>query len=751
MTLGFRGNGAFPPAALVRQLGLDADQPLDATALEAAAERLRTFYRGRGFAAAQVEVDEHEQGSRLEVVFHLVEGRRYRVMGVQLEGAAAHSPDALRARLRELLGEDEVEPERDGEDRVRLQAVAVPPVPARRPPPPALAAAEGYEEAAWDRAAEKLVEGFRAEGYLEALYLGSAIELDAAHGTVQVTLRLREGPLTRVGEVRFEGNEALTGAELAGLARLHPGDPLAYARVEETRAAVLRRYASRGRVFARADTVEHVDPETHLARITVRLDEGPEVRVGRILVTGNRRTQDRIVREAIALREGQVFDPEAAARSQSALLDTGVFRSVSLRLQDPDAPAEVKDVVVELTERPYASLTAGIGYSLANGPRTGVEYVRPNVMGRAVELSIRGKVNYPNDALGFRKDLADKKPADRVEGQVDVGFRTARLSVVPFPAAGRANLIGELVHRPAYDLGRVSTIVGLDAGITSRVSSSLQYELEVDDIKRTGAAGNLTQADVERLRFDEGTTTLHAVRGTFTVDLRDNSAHPHQGFLGAAIAEYAHSLGGPGERGLLGLLPGSGIHTNLVKLSATLSGYVPLGGRAVLALSARGGRVFALDPRSRTIVPRRVFLGGASTLRGYGEEQLVQADVRDRLAEEGALCATSPTSAGCTDRGRRIAAGGLPVSEGGEAFVLGKAEVRLPVSGRIELGLFFEGGNLWLDPSRLDLRQLRPNAGVGVRFVTPIGPAALDLGFNLDPDRRINEDTFAPHFTIGLF
>jgi outer membrane protein assembly factor BamA len=301
-------------------------------------------------------------------------------------------------------------------------------------------------------------------------------------------------------------------------------------------------------------------------------------------------------------------------------------------------------------------------------------------------------------------------------------------------------------------MSSASFITGLDSGITSRVSSSLQWELEVDDIQRTGTETNLTQVDVERLRFDEGITTLHALREVFTVDLRDNSAHPHHGFLGTLTAEYAHSLGGPGEPDpLLGILPSSGIHTNMLKFSGTLSGYVPLGGQAVLALSVRAGRVFALDSRSRTIEPRRFFLGGASTLRGYGEEALIQADVRNRLAAEAALCATSPTGAGCTDRGRAIVNGQMPVSEGGEAFVLGKAEARLPVAGRVELGLFFEGGNLWLDPNNLTVRDLRPNAGVGLRFVTPIGPAALDLGFNLNPDKRINEDTFAPHFTIGLF
>ena len=60
-------------------------------------------------------------------------------------------------------------------------------------------------------------------------------------------------------------------------------------------------------------------------------------------------------------------------------------------------------------------------------------------------------------------------------------------------------------------------------------------------------------------------------------------------------------------------------------------------------------------------------------------------------------------------------------------------------------------GNLWYDPKLVRLQDLRANTGVGLRFVTPIGPAALDLGFNLTQDRRLNEVLFAPHFTVGVF
>jgi outer membrane translocation and assembly module TamA len=96
-------------------------------------------------------------------------------------------------------------------------------------------------------------------------------------------------------------------------------------------------------------------------------------------------------------------------------------------------------------------------------------------------------------------------------------------------------------------------------------------------------------------------------------------------------------------------------------------------------------------------------------------------------------------------------AGERPVSEGGEAFLLAKAELRMRLRGSLEGGIFADVGNLWLDPEKYRLLDLRANVGFGLRFVTPIGPAALDFGFNLDPDAAVNERTVAPHFTIGLF
>lgn len=751
LTFAFRGNAAVPDTELARQLGLEPSQPVDAPAVDAAVDRLRAYYRARGFAAARIEPEETERGpGELAVVFHVDEGVPYRLGRVAIDGVPAEGEARVRARLFAFLDDEEGEVATPEADDTRALLASVPNAPPPRPPG-ALPARERLDEVAWDRAAERVVDGYRAEGWLEAIYLGSSAALDARRRVVDVTLRFREGALTRVESIAFEGNAAVPTPELARLLRVAPGDPLAYDRVEESRAALAALYASRGHAFARVETREELDRERHLAAIRFVVSEGPEVHVGQVVLIGNRRTQPDVVQDEIELRRGSRFEPEAVARSQAALLRLGVFRSVNLRLQDPDTPQAVKDLAVEVSERPHATLTQSFGYSIANGPRAELEFARPNLFGRAVELVARGKVNYLVDVGSFGPNLTGKSESERIEGRADVGLRSSRLRFLPLPTSVGADVIGEILHRSAYDLRRRSAVAGVDVGITSRIGASLQYEFEVDEISKPAYVGQLTQADVERLRFDQGVTTLQVVRPSFSLDFRDNAVHPHKGWYAAGAFEFEHSLGGPGDRVLGSVFPGSDYHTNLVKLSGTLSGYLPVGQESVLALSARGGRVIALDRRSRTIIPRRFFLGGATTMRGFGEEQMVEEDVRRGYADQGRACATSATGVGCTDTGRQVAAGKLPVSVGGEAFLLAKAELRLSITRSLETGLFLDVGNLWLNPYRFDLSALRPNAGIGLRLVTPVGPAAVDLGFNLKPDRAINESLYALHFTIGLF
>ena len=743
----FRGNEAVPAAELSPQLGFEEGQPVDAPAVEAAADRLRAWYRARGWAAVRVEPEERRRGAELDVVFHLDEGRRYRMGEVRFEGLLSHDAADARGRLVAFL-EDEAGPAPDtaGADRARLLAASLLPAPTRGSPPAPLPAGEWWDGAPWDRAAERLADAWRGEGWLEATYLGGNATLDASRGVVEVLLRFREGPLVRVESIAFEGNAALSLPALARESRLAPGDPLSFEKIEATRVAILRLYLARGYLFAH---VEHAADREHPAAVRYVVDEGPKVRIGRIVVTGNRRTREDVVQRALSVREGEAYDPDAVAKSQAALLRLGVFRSVGLRLREPEVPQDVKDLAVELSERPANSLAGGAGFSIANGPRATLEFDHPNLMGRALDFVARGKVNYPLEI--FRPDLVGIPPAQRFEWRGELGLRQPRLEYLAWPVAAQANAVAEKVNRRAYDMNRVAAILTFDLGITSRAAFTLQYEAEVDQINKSSLSGVITQADLERLRFDEGVTTLHSIRPTIALDYRDNSANPRRGWFTTGTADLSHSVGVHGQRLAFGLVPGSDFHVNMLKLRGTVSGYLPIGPSSTLAVSLQGGRVFPLDPNSRTIVPKRFFLGGATTMRGYAEEEMLEEDVRPAIANEARHCATNLSRLGCTARGQDVVDGKIPISEGGEAFALVKTELRVPLRGSLEAGFFVDVGNLWLDPARLSLAALRTNIGLGLRFVTPVGPAALDLGFNVNPDKALNERIFTPQFTIGLF
>jgi outer membrane protein assembly factor BamA len=114
-------------------------------------------------------------------------------------------------------------------------------------------------------------------------------------------------------------------------------------------------------------------------------------------------------------------------------------------------------------------------------------------------------------------------------------------------------------------------------------------------------------------------------------------------------------------------------------------------------------------------------------------------------------CAGSLSGAASSESARDLAARDPAITPGGEAFALAKAQLRLPVRGAVVAGLFGDVGNLWVVPRNAALTVLRYNVGAGLRFATPIGPAALDVGFNVEPDTRLAERRWAPHFSIGLF
>jgi outer membrane translocation and assembly module TamA len=121
---------------------------------------------------------------------------------------------------------------------------------------------------------------------------------------------------------------------------------------------------------------------------------------------------------------------------------------------------------------------------------------------------------------------------------------------------------------------------------------------------------------------------------------------------------------------------------------------------------------------------KRFFLGGASSIRGWGRYEV------------------SP-----------LTAFGFPI--GGFSTLELSSEVRLPVWGKLGAVGFVDAGNVWEGKLEYDVRDLRVAVGPGLRYLTPIGPIRIDVGFQMNPidGLLVNGTTqkrpLRLHFSIG--
>jgi len=754
-SLRFEGNRRYPSAWLRGVVGIDPAETLDRSVLEREARRLEAFYRYRGFRNVRVEPREVQSpdGTRAVVAFHVSEGTQVRVRAVRFDGHSGLSEEELRAVLERVVRDRTPQPtdERLQTDPLQLSGRTPPDARPDMPDPPPI---EVFVEEAWRDAAETMQRGYRELGWVDAtVTLVDSVE-EIAPGTIDVRFRIAEGVRTFVKGYRLEGWPA--GVPPPDLPQLAAGQPFSQSRLDDAVSATLRRLGRASYLFGEVTGRPEISADRTSAEPVLVVTPGPAVRVGQVVVRGLQRTDEALVRANLKISPGASLDPEALFESQRELLLLGLFRTASVRLISPDTPEPVKDVVVELRERPRLSGSLGVGYSLEDGPRLIGDLVYPNVFGQGINFTLRGKLNYVGASALPLQDYVDGSNLQGLNGldfNINAGLSQPRIyQFLPARVGARLNLTAERVHRPTYFFGRVAALLGVDWNITRWLQLTGNYLLENVLVRAQPGVGDLLQpnrTDAERLRFPTGNFFMQTLGTSLAFDFRDDPVSPHSGVLIATTGEITKDISA--ETTDVNGANGVPAHIFTFKLAGGITGYAPLAPRVVLALSLRGGKIFALEPDSLIITPKRFFLGGATTLRGFRDDAVIPNDLRDEYARERAQCEALAWTGGCTSRALALRQGGQIPSEGGTLFELGKLELRVALIGDFELGTFLEAGNLWYSARTWKPFDLRPVAGAGVRYVTPVGPLALDVGFNLSPDDRLNEPIFAVQFSVGVF
>jgi len=758
-----RGNRAFPDALLVAQLGLSApsageDEPVDAQMAQEMAARLRRFYVGQGFLRARVaEREIVARDGAVELVFSIDEDRPVRVEQLVFTGNQRFTNRQLGERVLQQLRDGIVPDPAAGADPWSVDATHVAGrVPEPRGPRTRTEPETVFDPVLYARALKQIEDLYKSQGYLSARAgppRPEAIGGDAHR--LRVTIPIAEGEQTRVSRIVVEGGGDVPARELDGAIALRQGEPFSYFLAEEGRAALTQIFTRRGHLYARVEDEESFDenaePGQEFARVQVRyrIQPGPVVRVGFVEVVGQRKTQESLVLDLIGLKQGDVLTPEVLDRGQQALLRTGIFFSATLTPRNPEVPEPEKTVQVQLRERPTKDFQATLGFSLADGPRTTAQWTQGNLFGRGLTFTAVAKADYPFIRYEQVKECPriitptsqckTKDFDDPLERIVDLGLTAPRLWPITDKLRAGIDLIHERAVRPSYALTKYSAQASVDLAKNRPFAAGVQYEVGYQSFEAFSTPSDvLADVDPRIFRLPTGRMLFGSLRPTVTLDLRDDPARPRAGIFAQVSGDYLRSF------------QASDLLVRLIKLQAQVAGYIPLPFLSSLVLSARAGRIYQLDPSSRTPGDRRFYLGGATSLRGFHEDAVQPQDVSEELRDgvrkcQGVLGDKNPV---CTPQVLTAQAGGA--SSGGDQFISFTAELRVPIAQSVEMAFFYDAGNLWATPPYRFFKTLvlRDAVGLGLRWLTPIGRIAIDLGINLAPDPLFGEPRLGPYFAI---
>ncbi len=602
---------------------------------------------------------------------------------------------------------------------------------------------------------------YAANGFLSANVEGK-IQDDIAgkRGDLAIRFVIQGGKQTLVSNLSVQGMKALTEEEIRGVIGSLPGQPYSDINVATDRDNILALYFNQG--FPNAQFSWTAVPDnSHVAeakpvkekaaqkasiekqagkeeyhieraepmRLVYKIEEGSQIRVRRVLLTGYQHARPHVIQRAVKVKPDQPLREGDVVESQQKLYNLGIFNRVTIEPQNSAGTDPVKDVVVLVEEAKRYTIAYGGGFEVQRLASTS------NPTGGELEASPRGILEISKqDLTGHADSLSLKLRGSTIQGRallaysVPDTFDNPKFSLQATAYAEKSQDIN------TFSQTRYEGNLQLTDQISSRSSILYRYAF------RKVTVSNLNIPPDEIPLFNQ--PTLVSQFGlTWFRDTRDNPADATKGSFNSADVSLADTKIGSSASFARFFFQNS-TYTHIKRgwsfARSTRMGFLtPYRDTVSLTFPAPD------KPPFPTVIPlpERFFAGGGTSLRGFA---LNQAGPRD-----------SDT--------------GFPV--GGQAVMIFNQELRFPLKlpfAGTGLGgtLFYDGGNTYSRLSNITFRWSPPEpvfrlaypghpfgefnpaqcienctnelnyfshtVGVGLRYATPVGPIRIDLGYALN-------------------
>jgi outer membrane protein insertion porin family len=539
-----------------------------------------------------------------------------------------------------------------------------------------------FNRAEFDADLGRIRRFYQDRGYPDARITDVSVQFNDTQTAVDLTIAVDEGQPVITDEVRFTGFDVLPEAVRKQLesAPLKAGQPRDRGQVAATRQQAIDLLRNHGYAYGAVEAREaNAAAPGHLI-VTFAATPGPETVFGPITFVGLDTLTERVMQRQLSFRTGQAYRENLVLQSQRRLGTFEILKFVNVDARPPEgAPVHAIPVTVTVAENPPRRLALGIGYGSEDRVRASAEWSHLNFFGNARHLTT--ETRWSSIERGARASL----------DQPYLYHRGLSLT-----ATANTWWTNELIygsHTYGGQVGVSYRLIGRGRGARSPrggvlrvayVHEYLRYSVHPD------ALADLTDfAELVSLGLDPITGAGRGTRAAVAFDVDrsfvDDVRDPHRGIGLALHTEHAR--------------PAFGGTFNYSEYVVDGRGYVPFGPH-VLAIRGRFGTL-AADTDTDVPFSERFFLGGSTSLRGWGRYEVAPLF------------------------------NGLPV--GGRTMVDMTAELRLAVRGPLGMVAFVDAGNVWSNNWDANLGDLRRDAGLGLRYGTPIGLVRADLGVQLNP------------------
>lgn len=666
------GSKEFPADALkssLQELGLGIARTFDRALLDKAEQELKRQYNARGKYAATVTTTVTPlERNRVGIRFAVVEGEAAKIRQIRILGTKvfkeAELVDQLTLRTPDWLS---WYTRNDQYSKQKLQADL-----------------------------ETLRSFYLNRGYLEFNVEGTQVSLTPDRKSIYITISVTEGEPYKVTDVKLAGEFLVPEEELRKLIKVAPGETYSRERLNASTKAISDRLSNDGYAFSNVNAAPEIDKENRTAAFTLFIDPGRRVYVRRIVVNGNTKTRDEVVRREFRQMEGGWYSASQIEASKRRVDRTNYFSEVGIETPAVPGSSDQIDVNVKVKEKSTGAITLGGGFS-SDGFLLSSSVSQANVLGSGNSIGIAANTGRINTVYS----ISFTNPYSTVDG-VSRGFdlykRRSDLALLSFGPRYNTDSIGGGV-RFGVPINETDTInLGLAAEAT---------DLEVfdcDNPESTARSFRSACAYVAR----QGTSNSGVIGSAGWARNRlDSIILPRKGSRQRATLEFG--------------VPG--LDLKYYKLTYDHLYYTPLVGDLTLKLNAEVGYAAGFGGSELPFF-KNFYAGGITSVRGFRTSNIGPKDGEGTLAR--------PT--------------------GGNQRLVTSAEVMYLIPGlgkerNARISTFVDAGLIRNSLENSPDDGARISTGIGLYFVSPFGPIQLAISKPLNPGPNDVTQTF--QFTMG--